>query len=83
MIKTIIEAKLTTNNQYLHGYETQVEEYGKAEQTEGMIYVLVNLGHPGKVKKVQDLHDRKVDEGQRTPELVIIDATPKESASRA
>lgn len=80
---TIIEVKLTSNNQYLHGYETQIEEYGKAEQTENMIYVLVDLGNPGKVKKVQNLHDRKYDEGLNPPDLIVIDSTEKESASRA
>lgn len=80
---TIIEVKLTSNNQYLHGYETQIEEYGKAEQTNNMIYVLVDLGNPGKVKKVQDLHDRKYDEGANPPALIVINATRKESASKA
>ena len=80
---TIIEVKLTSNNQYLHGYETQIEEYGKAEQTNNMIYVLVDLGNPGKVRKVQELHDRKYDEGASPPDLIVIDATQKESASRA
>lgn len=80
---TIIEVKLTSNNQYLHGYETQIEEYGKAEQTNNMIYVLVDLGNPGKVRKVQELHDRKYDEGANPPDLIVIDATQKESASRA
>jgi len=79
---TLMEVKLSSNDQYFHGYETQIEEYGKAERTENMIYVLVDLGHPGKIKKVQDYHDRKEDEGIRTPYLFVIDATKKESASR-
>ena len=81
--KTIIEVKLTTNTQYLHGYEIQIEEYGKAEQTEKMIYVLIDLGHPGKVKKVQELHDMKYNNGEDPPKLIIIDATERQSASRA
>lgn len=80
---TILEVKLTSNPQYLHGYEVQIEEYGKAEMTDKMIYVLVDLGNPLKIRKVQDVHDRKVDEDIRVPELVIIDATKKESASKA
>ena len=79
---TIIEVKLTSNSQYLHGYEVQIEEYGKAEQTDRLIYGLVDLGNPGKVKKIRELHDRKVDEGLRPPHLIVIDATKKESASR-
>ena len=41
--KTIVEIKLSTNSQYLHGYEEQVEEYGKAECTDKMVYVFINL----------------------------------------
>lgn len=80
---TIIEVKLSSNPQYFHGYEIQIEEYGKAERTEQLVYVLVDLGNPGKVKKLQDFHDRKVDEGNRTPDLIVIDAAEKESASKA
>ena len=36
-----------------------------------------------KVKKVQELHDRKYDEGANPPKLLVIDATKKESASKA
>lgn len=79
---TIVEVKLTSNDQYLHGFEVQIEEYGKAEQTDNIVYVLVDLGHPRKVQKVCDLRDRKVDEGVKVPELIIIDSTPKVSASR-
>lgn len=81
--KTIIEVKLSSNNQYLHGYEVQIEEYGKAEQTDKLIYVLIDLGNPGKIKKIQDLHDKRYNDGQNPPDLIIIDSTAKESASRA
>ena len=40
--------KLSSNSQYLHGYEVQVEEYGKA--TDKLVYVLVDVGNPLKVK---------------------------------
>ena len=45
MDKTIIEVKLSTNAQYLHGYETQVKQYSKAEQKDKMIYVFIDLGN--------------------------------------
>lgn len=75
--------KLSSNSQYLHGYEIQVEEYGKAENTDKLIYVLVDLGNPGKVKKIKDLHRQNIEQGRKVPELIIIDSTQKESASRA
>ena len=81
--KTLIEVKLSTNDQYLHGYEVQIEEYGKAEKTNKLIYCFIDLGHPKKVKKIQELHDKRQNDGENPPELIIIDSTPKESASRA
>lgn len=44
--KTIVEMKLSTNSQYLHGYNVQILEYGKAENTDKMIYVYIDLGNP-------------------------------------
>ena len=81
--KTILEVKLSSSNQYLHGYEVQIEEYGRAEQTDKLIYVLIDLGNPVRVKKVQDLHDKRYNDGQDPPDLIIIDSKAKESASRA
>ena len=81
--KTIIEVKLSSSNQYLHGYEVQIEEYGKAERTDQMIYVLIDLGHPLKIKKILELHDKRYNDGEDVPTLIVIDSTEKKSASRA
>lgn len=79
--KTIVEIKLSTNAQYLHGYEEQVEEYGKAECTDKMIYVFVDLGNPGRLKKITDTHQLNLRNQKKVPELMIIDATAKNAAS--
>jgi hypothetical protein len=75
--------KLSSNSQYLHGYEVQVEEYGKAENTDKLVYVLVDVGNPLKVKKLKELHEQNIRQGKKVLELIIIDSTSKESASRA
>lgn len=79
--KTIIEVKLSSSSQYLHGFEVQIQEYAKAEQTDKFVYVLVDLGNPIKVQKVQQLYDRAFNDGKKTPCLIIIDSTKKRSAS--
>ena len=80
---SIIEVKLSSNDQYLHGYEKQIEEYGKAEKTDRLVYVYVDLGdHPRRLAKLQKLHDERIKNGERTPELIVINSKSKESASK-
>lgn len=79
--KTITEVKLSSNAQYLHGYETQIELYGKAEKTEKMIYVFIDIGNPGRRKSLIERHKKDKRKGVKCPELVIIDARPRSAAS--
>lgn len=79
--KTIIEVKLSSNPQYMHGYKTQIEEYANAEGTKNRIYVLIDVGNPGRVNKLEELHEDDLFMGKDVPDLVIIDANPKDSAS--
>ncbi|XTR38726.1 hypothetical protein ACQQ2T_04925 [Paraclostridium tenue] len=42
--KTLVEIKLTTNNQLVHGLEVQIQEYSKAEETHNLIYLVIDNG---------------------------------------
>lgn len=79
--KTLAEIKLSSNAQYLHGYETQIGEYSSAERTENLIYVFIDIGNPGRRKKVIELHKKTLNSGKLCPELIIIDAQQKKAAS--
>lgn len=79
--KTVAEIKLSTNSQYLHGYSVQVERYGKAENTQKLIYVFIDVGNPGRKKTLLALHRKSQRAGVRCPELVIIDSRKKLAAS--
>lgn len=79
--KTIAEIKLSTNAQYLHGYEEQVQEYGKAESTNNLIYVFVDLGNPGRKKTILNAHRMNKTKGIKCPELIIVDSRKKNAAS--
>ena len=48
---------------------------------DNMVYVLVDVGNPVKVKKLLDRYNRDIDEGKKVPEVILIDQTSKESAS--
>jgi hypothetical protein len=79
--KTLAEIKLSTNGQYLHGYESQIREYGNAERTRNLIYVFVDLGNPSRKKKLIALNHKIKYSTKDCPELVIVDARSKNAAS--
>lgn len=80
--KTVIEIKLSTNDQYLHGFEVQIEEYAKAENTRNRIYVYIQLGNPIRTKRIKELYDNKMAAGDDPPFLFVIDSQPRQSASK-
>ena len=79
--KTIAEIKLSSNAQYLHGYETQIQKYAVSERTVNMIYVFIDVGNVGRRKKIAELYEETKNSRQPYPELIIIDACPKQAAS--
>ena len=80
--KTVVEIKLSSNADYLHGYEKQIEEYAKAEGTSQRIFVYVKVGNPGRDKKIEKLHQERLKKGENPPELFVIDAQKQTSASK-
>lgn len=79
--KTVVETKLSTNQQYLHGYQVQVEEYAKSEKTDKSIYVLIDFNNPRRIQKIIAEHQKNVRSCKKCPELVIINAREKKPAS--
>ncbi len=79
--KAIAEIKLSSNPQYLHGFEQQIEEYGIAEKTKKLVYVFIDTGNPIRRKRIKDLFRITYYSGKTCPDLVIIDACPKNAAS--
>lgn len=53
----------------------------KQNTHENMLYVLVDIGNPIKVKKLKELHEKNINEKKRVPEVIIIDAMRQDSAS--
>jgi hypothetical protein len=81
--KTVIEIKLTSNRDCVHGYETQIEEYAKAESTEYKVFVLIDTGeHSERVQEVEKKRQEMIDAGKFPAHIVVIDSKPKESASK-
>lgn len=79
--KTVIEVKLSSNSQYIHGYQVQIKEYCTAEHATNSLYVLIDIGNPKRIKKISELHRKNQVLEKYCPELIIIDARPKKAAS--
>lgn len=81
--KTVIEIKLTSNRECVHGLEIQIEEYAKAENTNQKVFVLVDTGeHSERINDVKEKHQEMCINGKKPAQLIIIDSKPKESASK-
>ena len=77
--KTVIEIKLNTNPNYLHGFEEQIITYEKAEKTEKGIYVYIKVeDHSVRDRKIQKVYDENK---ESYPLLYVIDSMEKSSAS--
>ena len=76
--------KVTTNNQEtLHGFEIQIEEYAKSEGTENKIFLLIDNGRSSNIiKKVEESYENRIKAGENPATVIVIDAKPKESASK-
>lgn len=81
--KTLVEMKRASNRRLVHGYETQLSEYQKAEDTDFAIFVVVH--YRDNTERIQDLRE-VAQEARRTenraPSLIIVKAEEKASASR-
>lgn len=77
--KVAVEVKLTSNKQLYHGIETQLPIYMKQESTVKALYLILDNGHEQAVKDFREFHS----EIKCNIPYYIIDATPKESASKA
>ena len=81
--RVLVEVKLDTNPDLLHGFETQLEEYQLAEKTDTSIYLVIDVGGPE--SRIPDLQERvrvASREGRRVPQVVYVDAMPKQPASK-
>lgn len=84
MDKINIEMKLSTNAKLLHGYKSQLAIYNKAEKTNQSKFVIVQLYDKDstKIEKVFEYKRQNESMANRLPDIVVIDATKRASASK-
>ncbi|MCK5129124.1 MAG: hypothetical protein KAQ68_04690 [Clostridiales bacterium] len=81
--KILVETKLTSNSQLIHGIETQLPIYMKQEETHRAYYLIINTGNDVKLNKFLTYYNKLSIEMKNKIKLIIVDGKPKKSASTA
>ncbi|EPG0327011.1 hypothetical protein ONE56_01650 [Vibrio mytili] len=80
--RVLVEMK-RSNGSVKHGYERQLEIYKEASQTNFGIFVVMDYGDLGqKLKQINEIREKRLKRGEQASDIVVIDATKKESASK-
>lgn len=81
--RVIVELKLSSSGRFLDGFTAQLPTYLKAEKASCGLFLIIKVGdHDKKIEKIQKVHRRLSSAGVSVPDLVIIDAVKKLSASK-
>ncbi|EGR0396372.1 MULTISPECIES: hypothetical protein [Vibrio] len=81
--KVLVEIKLSTNGQAVHGYEKQLEIYKTADNTDVGIFLLIDVGGMGtKHARIQAARDHMLRANLPASEIFVVDGKPKASASK-
>jgi hypothetical protein len=80
--RVLVEMK-RSGGTVVHGYEKQLEFYKTASQTDFAVFGVINYGDLGnKLNEIRDIRQARINNGERASDIVVIDATPKASASK-
>jgi hypothetical protein len=81
--RILVEVKKSINADLLHGFETQLPAYEQSEATQESIYLIMRVSEgESAMKDVLALREKKMEEGKKVPDVVVIDARKKPSASK-
>lgn len=80
--RVLVEMKRSSGT-VRHGYEKQLEIYKAAARTEIGVFVVIDYGDLGdKLAQIKAIRQQRLDAGLKASTIVVIDATPKASASK-
>lgn len=81
--KVLVEIKLTSNKDLVHGFTTQVPIYMSQENTNNAIYLIVDNGHEERLQNFIKVYNEQSKDVKKKIQYIIVDAIPKKSASIA
>ena len=81
--KVLVEIKLTSNPQLLHGIDKQLPIYMRQENTKKAIYLIIENGHQKRLEAFQDYYNKLDGKTKEKIPYILIDGNIQASASRA
>ena len=81
--RVLVEIKLTSNQQLLHGIKKQLPIYMKQENTRKAIYLIIENGHHKRLESFQDYYNKLNGSTKDKIPYILIDGNIRASASRA
>ncbi len=81
--KALVEIKMSASSQLDHCLDVQIPRYLEQEACDKAVYLLIDTGNHKKVQEFANRYRAKAPEVRESIELLIVDASPKESASKA
>jgi hypothetical protein len=81
--RVLVEMK-RSGGQVVHGYEKQLEIYKDAARTNYGVFVVIDYGDglEPKLNAIRKVQKSRQNAGEEASEIIVIDATPKVSASK-
>lgn len=80
--RVLVEMKKSTGT-VVHGYEKQLEIYKEASRTNYGIFVVIDYGGLGdKLKRIEEIKHKRIQDKKPASDIIVIDATKKLSASK-
>lgn len=82
--KVNVEVKLSSNQRLVHGFETQLPLYDRAEKAGSSFMLIVRVdSSTARIERVQKLASAARQEGKRVPAILVIDGRRTPPASKA
>jgi hypothetical protein len=78
-----VEMKLSSNPNLVHGFESQLPAYQRAEKSVHSVYIVVRNGdRDARIKRLENARRAAMERGERVPDLILVDGRVRVSASR-
>jgi len=81
--RVLVELKWSKNTKLVHGYETQLKEYEKAESTFHSLFLVIQVSPTdASVNRLLSVQAEAIRAGKRAPNIRVVDGRIKKSASK-